>query len=730
MKNCVLILLFALSACANAQDKLFDFKADAEGELMEWTASPDGAVVLDSQMLYDGRPSVKFDRRDMSTSTGSFIVRRVPLIPGAQVIELRAVLRAKETGPWAGANILLRQDKDEKAIEFSNSQPFITGSGDTEWQSVRISQQVNPQAESLVIGAVLGGPGEAWVNDLELWVDGELLTSFADVNQTTPKPTDNTRDDITAIDVDWSRLEDETIHDLSAFIQVWGFLKYFHPSVAQRKYDWDLEFIKATHAIVTGTELNNVLMTLLEKVGVPATNDATVSAEQENVIASISSQWYLNDDVYNPKVITFLSDLASNRQSFKESKYAISNELQMASFTGESYLQMNYLEHELRLLALARLWNVFEYWFPYELNESWYATLQNLTKQVVKSSDRSEFLTALQTLLGQVNDSHASITESVFRQGPCQLPFTVRYLEDHVVISRIYKDLPQHDLKVGDKILAIDGERFEDLFERWLPLYSASNEQARFYGLANELLFRKCDTPTEITISRQSKQFKVSISEYEAFNNANHALRGDVVQTLEGGIAYLKVVGVDFDAVNEALEKAKQSGKLIIDVRGYPSEFILYYLASRLTEKPLPFAQLARVHPHSPGNVALIDHTPTIKPSAPIIKLDGIALLVDEATISQSEFSVLAWRELPNATVIGSTTAGAIGNVSSVPLPNGMNVFFTGLRVLDSAGQDVQHKGIVPDIYVKPTIADVQSERNVVIDTAIEWLNLKSSEFH
>lgn len=85
MRNCLLILLFALSVCANAQDKLFDFKADTKGELVEWTASPDGAIFLDTQVLYDGRPSVKFDRRDISTSAGSFIIRRVLLIPGAQV---------------------------------------------------------------------------------------------------------------------------------------------------------------------------------------------------------------------------------------------------------------------------------------------------------------------------------------------------------------------------------------------------------------------------------------------------------------------------------------------------------------------------------------------------------------------------------------------------------------------------------------------------------------------
>lgn len=727
IKRCFLLSLLVLTTCVNAQDNLSDFKTDDKGELKDWTASPDGTISIDATLLYEGRPSVKFDRRSVSINNGSFIIRRVPLNFDAQVIELRAVLRAKKTGPYAGANILLRQDMHEKAIEFSNSQPFVTGTRDTKWQNVRISQKVNPQATSLVIGAVLAGPGEAWVNNFELWVDGELFTSFDEADKTQPKRASNARSNIPNIDVEWTTLEDQAIRDLSAFIQVWGFLKYFHPDVAQGEYDWDLEFIEATQSIATGTELNSILTALLEEIGVPDTKTTSMTAEQDTVIASTSSQWFQNDSIYSPQVITFLRNLASNRHSFKESKYATSNVLEMASFDSEDYFQVNYLEQELRLLALARLWNIFEYWFPYELTTNWYANLQDLTEQVAKSTEHSKFLSALQSLLGQTNDSHARLTESIFRQGPCQLPFTVRYIENRVVISRIYKELPHHDLKVGDVISAIDGESIEDLLERWLPLYSASNKQARIYGLINELLFRNCNEPTVVTIGRKSKQFDVSVSEYETIANANHALPGDVVQTLEDGVAYLKVVDVDFDAVDEALENAQQSGKLIIDVRGYPSEFILYYLGSRLTSQPLPFAQLARVHPNSPGSVVLIDHTPTIEPSEPLITLDGIAILVDEATLSQSEFSVLAWRELPNSIVVGSTTAGAIGNVSRVPLPNGSHVFFTGLRVLDNTGEDVQHKGIVPDIYIKPTVADLQSGRDVVIDTAIEWLNLKTN---
>ncbi|RUO42016.1 hypothetical protein CWE22_07695 [Pseudidiomarina aestuarii] len=722
MKSCLLLLFFTVTTCAYAQDGLSDFKVDDHGKLTEWTVSPDGAVSLDPQMLYDGRPSVKFDRRDITVNTASSILRRIPINFDAQVVELRAALRAKNSGPYAGANIVLRQDMNKKPIEFINSQPFVTSTRDTDWQQVRISHKLNPRVDSLVIGSVLLGPGEAWVNDIQLWVDGELLTTLTEISDPQVTSVANNRNEIPSIDIDWSAITEHTAKDLSAFIQVWGFLKYFHPDIAIGSYDWDREFVKATQTLVMGSELNDVLMTLLEKVGVLGKQTDIERTEQGKVIATTNSRWYLDDKVFSPEVIAALTTIQSQRHSFKESKYAVSDDLAMASFTEEDYFQIGHLEQETRLLALARLWNIIEYWFPWdELPTSWYTELPDLTKQVIQSTDRSEFFYVLQRVLGQINDGHARLTDSVFRQGACRLPFTVRYIEHQVVINRLYKDLSEQDVKVGDKIVALDGESFDDLFERWLPLYSASNEPARYYGLGNELLYRSCEEATVVTIDRHTNQREVSISEYETIASPDHSLPGDVVQTLDDDVTYLKVAGVDFAAVDEALESAQQSGKLIIDVRGYPSEFILYYLGGRLTQEPLPFAQLARVHPQFPGSVTLIDYLPTLEPYDPVL-LNGIAILVDETTLSQSEFSVLAWRELPNAQVIGSTTAGAVGNVSRVPLPNGMQAYFTGLRVLDKEGRDVQYTGIVPDIYIKPTIADLQNGRDVVIDKAIEWL--------
>ena len=44
----------------------------------------------------------------------------------------------------------------------------------------------------------------------------------------------------------------------------------------------------------------------------------------------------------------------------------------------------------------------------------------------------------------------------------------------------------------------------------------------------------------------------------------------------------------------------------------------------------------------------------------------SIIILVDEITQSQAVYTAMAFRQVPGAVVIGSTTAGADGNVSSI----------------------------------------------------------------
>jgi len=79
----------------------------------------------------------------------------------------------------------------------------------------------------------------------------------------------------------------------------------------------------------------------------------------------------------------------------------------------------------------------------------------------------------------------------------------------------------------------------------------------------------------------------------------------------------------------------------------------------------------------------------------------------------------MAFRAVPQSTVVGSTTAGADGNVTYFFLPGGMRTQFSGIGVYYPDGRETQRVGIVPDITVQPTIRGIAEGRDEVLEKAI-----------
>jgi len=99
-----------------------------------------------------------------------------------------------------------------------------------------------------------------------------------------------------------------------------------------------------------------------------------------------------------------------------------------------------------------------------------------------------------------------------------------------------------------------------------------------------------------------------------------------------------------------------------------------------------------------------------------------LAILVDETSQSQAEYTAMAFRSAPHAIVVGSMTAGADGNVSQIALPGGLNTMISGIGVFYPDKKPTQRVGIVPDIEVKPTIAGIRAGRDAVLDEAVRQL--------
>jgi C-terminal processing protease CtpA/Prc len=82
----------------------------------------------------------------------------------------------------------------------------------------------------------------------------------------------------------------------------------------------------------------------------------------------------------------------------------------------------------------------------------------------------------------------------------------------------------------------------------------------------------------------------------------------------------------------------------------------------------------------------------------------------------------MAFRTVPGAKVVGSTTAGADGNVSFITLPGNISTAISGLGVYYPDGRETQRVGIVPDVAVTPTIRGIREGRDEVLEKAVQLI--------
>jgi C-terminal processing protease CtpA/Prc len=71
---------------------------------------------------------------------------------------------------------------------------------------------------------------------------------------------------------------------------------------------------------------------------------------------------------------------------------------------------------------------------------------------------------------------------------------------------------------------------------------------------------------------------------------------------------------------------------------------------------------------------------------------------------------------------VGSTTAGADGNVSQIALPGGLRTAISGIGVFYPDKRPTQRIGIVPDVEVRPTIAGIRAGRDEVLEEGVRQI--------
>ncbi len=103
-----------------------------------------------------------------------------------------------------------------------------------------------------------------------------------------------------------------------------------------------------------------------------------------------------------------------------------------------------------------------------------------------------------------------------------------------------------------------------------------------------------------------------------------------------------------------------------------------------------------------------------------------VIILMNEETQSQAEYTVMGLEQHPNAVKIGSQTAGADGDVTAAYLPGKIIAFFTGKGVYYPDKKPTQRVGIVPDLFIRPSIQGVRAGTDEVLAKALDCENIEN----
>jgi len=517
--------------------------------------------------------------------------------------------------------------------------------------------------------------------------------------------------------------------------KVWGFLKYYHPVVARGSFDWDSVLFKTIPDIIkckTASDRNQALSLLINKLGKIEENK-NKKIDTVGVKVYPDTKW-INDTLNLGSRLSFQLNQIKNAKRTGSNYYvSLAQGVGNPQFDNEkAYEKITNPDAGFRLLALYRYWNIINYFYPdkYLIGRNWDSILVEFIPRFLNDSNNLSYkLTALE-LIADIHDSHANIYgDSIVANywGKYQAPVYVRFIENKLVVVGLINinEKKNISLDTGDVILTINNKSVEDIVKEELPLTPASNYPTQLRNIGGKILGTN-DTVIKLVYKRGETTNTAEIKCYpykKLWQITKDRKKDTCFKYLKPDIAYLYPGSIKNDYLPKIAQNLINTKGLVIDLRCYPSDFIVYTFSRYLLPFSKNFVEFTNGSIVTPG---LFSFTQPV-----VVGDDGTAdyykgkiiILVNETTQSQAEFTTMAFRIAPNAIVVGSTTAGADGNVSFFTLPGGIKTAISGIGVYYPDGRETQRVGIIPDIVLQPTIKGIQDKRDELLERAIDLIN-------
>jgi hypothetical protein len=327
-----------------------------------------------------------------------------------------------------------------------------------------------------------------------------------------------------------------------------------------------------------------------------------------------------------------------------------------------------------------------------------------------------------------LHDGHQSVSsfEPLYETA---LPVFLEHIDGRPVVRR--SRVP--GISPGDAIVALGSRPIEEVYAEELARTSAASPGHQL-AIANGIVYRMNGPLALMLESPDGVRRTVTaapqpLSDYLDVSGRRVSDRPSGPLTALGapGLYYLNMndfTTPEVAGVRAALTEAAALGSsgLVVDMRGYPG-CCIYQSASRLIQQTFLSPLFEHALYNGPSHQTPSTSQLTLEPLTDPAFAGPLVLLTGPHAVSAAEtfMQMLVGADRPVA-VVGQRSAATNGNVTGLSLPGGFGFIYTGMNVRNPDGSVFHGTGIVPDIEVSPTAADLRDGIDRELLTAIEVL--------
>ncbi len=534
------------------------------------------------------------------------------------------------------------------------------------------------------------------------------------------------------------KMTKKQIDNLSILAKIWGFLKYNDPHYSYVKYNWDsvlllkIPVFKESNSI----EVNKSLNFWLTELGDTNRLLKCILKISKNERTFEDNRWFYKSSLNKTNIekLEFIR-CYSRRDSTYFATYGNSGQVRIAH--EKPYISEAYPSSFYRILALFRYWNIVNYFSPYSFLslKKWDTVLREFLPLVYEAKDSLEYNLGVIRLISQLNDGHSALiwTETLSNHFGiyANMPFLCTILSGRAFVSEIFNDsLCKIDhIQKGDEIVSVDGENITKRIDRFKPyLYSGSNVNSRLVMFSETYLFRGKDSICKIKYFDGNKTHDISIRRYSTarpiFENRTTGKNDTAWSVMKNNIGYVNMgllQEVDVDVAMDCLINTKA---IIFDLRFYPNN-TWRRIVDRLARKAFKLGKISSPNIRFPGRFRITDVIVNVKKRNDIYR-GKVFLIVNQLTKSHGEFSAIGIQSAVKSVTVGNSTAGSDGDITEwIVLPGGLATRFSGLGIYYNDGTLTQGRGVKINYYIRQSVDDLKSGRDVLLDKTIKLINSK-----